>query len=198
MRRAITHLKNADPVLARIIERVGPYRIEYRQPDFTALARAIVYQQLHGAAAGAIFRRVLALAGNGRLTPQAVLRIPARRWRAAGLSAAKARYLRDLAQKTAASAIRFRQLPAMPDAEVIATLTQVKGIGAWTAHMFLIFALRRPDVLAVGDYGIRAAVRKAYGLPHLPKPGELEKIAAAWHPYCSVACWYLWRSWEAK
>ena len=198
MRRAITHLKNADSILARIIERVGPYRIQYREPDFSALARAIVFQQLHGTAARAILERVLALAGNGRLTAPAVLRIPVRRLRAAGLSAAKARYIRDLAQKTVAGAIRFRQLPAMSDAEVIATLTQVKGIGVWTAHMFLIFALRRPDVLAVGDYGVRAAVQKAYDLPHLPKPGELERIATAWHPYCSVACWYLWRSSEVK
>lgn len=194
MRRAIAHLKKADPVLARIIERVGPYRMEYREPDFSALATAIIYQQLNGTAAATILRRTMDALGDGRLAPRAVLRAPIEALRAAGLSAAKTRYIRDLAEKTMTGAIRLRRLPAMEDAEVIATLTQVKGIGVWTAQMFLIFALRRPDVLPVGDYGIRAAMKKAYGLPHLPKPAEMEKIAQSWHPYCSAACWYLWRS----
>ncbi len=193
MRHAIVHLKKADPVLARIIAGVGPYRIEYREPGFEALARAIVYQQLNGTAARTIFERTLATVG-GRLTPRAILRTPVAKLRSAGLSAAKANYILDLAEKTAARTIRFRRLSGMSDTEVIAALTQVKGIGVWSAHMFLIFALRRPNVLAVGDYGVRSAVRKAYGLSDLPKPAEMEKIAQPWHPYCSVACWYLWRS----
>ena len=194
MRKAILHLKRSDPVLRGIIERVGPYRIEYRDPDFGALARAIVFQQLAGAAATSIFGRVQALVDHGSLTPQAVLRIPPRKLRAAGLSAQKLSYLRDLANHTAAGTIRFEGLAQRPDEEVIAELTQVKGIGVWTAHMFLIFALRRPDVLPVGDYGIRASMKKAYGLAELPKPSEMERIAQPWRPYASVACWYLWRN----
>lgn len=199
---AVAHLKRSDPVMAGIIERAGPCRIEYRKPDFTALARAIVYQQLNGTAAGSIYRRFAAAVAEGSrgaasLRPQAVLLTPPRRLRAAGLSAAKVKYLRDLAQKTVSGAVRFRHLPAMSDAEVIAELTQVQGIGVWSAHMFLIFALRRPDVLAVGDYGVRAAVRKAYSLESLPAARELEKIAEPWRPHASVACWYLWQSLKA-
>ena len=198
MKRAVAHLRKVDPVLARIIARVGPCRIEYRDPAFSTLARAIIFQQLNGKAAASIFRRTVEALGEGRLTPQAVLRAPTRRLRAAGLSARKIEYLRDLAENTASRVIRFGRLGQMSDEEVIATVTQVKGIGAWSAHMFLIFALRRPDVLAVGDYGVRAAVKKAYGLAGLPSPSELERIAQPWHPYCSVACWYLWRSLEFK
>ncbi|HYM11692.1 MAG TPA: DNA-3-methyladenine glycosylase 2 family protein [Bryobacterales bacterium] len=195
-------MRRSDPVLAGIIERVGPCCIEYRKPDFTALARAIVYQQLNGTAAGSIYRRVAALVAGGSrrtttLRPEAVLQAPPRRLRAAGLSAAKVKYLRDLAQKTVSGAVRFRGLPAMSDEEVIAELTQVHGIGVWSAHMFLIFALRRPDVLAVGDYGVRSAVKKAYGLERLPAPLELERIAGPWRPHASTACWYLWQSLKA-
>ena len=194
MRKAISHLKASDPVLRAIIERVGPCRIEYREPDFSSLARAIVYQQLHGKAAAAIFGRVLELAGRkGQLTATGLLRTPVKKLRAAGLSASKAAYLLDLAEKTASGALRFDRLHKLPEDEVIAALTQVKGIGEWTAHMFLIFALRRPNILPVGDYGVRAAVRDAYSLPDLPTPAELEKIARPWHPHCSVAAWYMWR-----
>jgi DNA-3-methyladenine glycosylase II len=198
MRKVIRHLKAADPVLAGIIQQVGPCRIQYRETDFTALARAIVFQQLNGTAAATIFARTVAATGQGRLSPRAVLRTPVARLRAAGLSAAKTAYLRDLAENVVSGAIRFRRLPAMSDEDVIATLTQVKGIGVWTAHMFLLFALRRPDVLPVGDYGVRAAMKKAYGLPHLPKPAEMERIALPWRPYCSIASWYLWRSLQIK
>jgi DNA-3-methyladenine glycosylase II len=199
---ALAHLKGSDPVLAGIIERIGPCRIEYRKPDFTALARAIVYQQLNGVAAGSIYRRMAAVVADGSrrsasLRPEAVLQAPPRRLRAAGLSAAKVKYLRDLAQKTVSGAVRFRRLSSMPDGEVITELTQVKGIGVWSAHMFLLFALRRPDVLAVGDYGVRSAVQKAYGLERLPAARELERIAEPWRPHASVACWYLWQSLKA-
>jgi len=197
VRKATAHLKKADPVLGSIIERAGPFRIQYRDPDFSSLARAIVFQQLNGKAAGTIFERFLALTG-GRLTPQAVLRIPPAKLRKAGLSAQKASYLRDLARQTAGGAIRFDRLASMPDEEVIQILTQVKGVGVWTAHMFLIFGLRRPDVLASGDYGVRAAVKKAYALEELPAPAEVERMGARWRPWASVACWYLWRSLEFR
>jgi DNA-3-methyladenine glycosylase II len=113
-----------------------------------------------------------------------------------GLSRQKIAYIRDLARRTRDGAIVFPELRALSDQEVIERLTEVKGIGVWTVHMFLIFALRRTNVLPTGDLGIRAAVRKAYGLAELPKPNELEELARPWHPFCTVASWYLWRSIE--
>jgi len=195
-RKASRHLQDADPVLRRIIEEVGTCRIQYRRPDFSTLARAIVFQQLNGTAARTIYGRLEACLAKGRVTPRSVLQAPLPRLRAAGLSGRKAAYLRDLAEKASRGALRFGRLAALSDEEVIAALTQVKGVGVWTAHMFLIFALRRPDVLAVGDYGVRSAARKAYGLDRLPTPTELARLARPWRPYCSAACWYLWRSLE--
>lgn len=194
MRHGVAHLKKNDPVLARIIERVGPCRIDYREPEFATLARAIVFQQLNGKAATAIFERAVRATGGSRLTPQALLKTPSAKLRAAGLSLRKIEYLRDLAEKTLSRVIRFKQLAAMSDEDVIVALTQVKGIGVWSAHMFLLFALRRPNILAVGDYGVRAAAKKAYGLAALPNPTEMQRLAERWRPYCSVACWYLWQS----
>ncbi len=193
MRKALLHLRTADPVLSGIIERVGPYRIQYREPAFGTVARAIVFQQLNGKAAARIYERLVEAVG-GRLTAAALLRTPTRKLRAAGLSARKAEYVRDLARHTKRRAIRFQLMPRLSDEEVITALTQVKGIGVWTAQMFLLFALRRPNVLATGDYGVRAAIKKAYNLPQLPAPRQVEEIARSWHPYSSVACWYLWRS----
>ena len=193
MRKAILHLKRSDPVLKALIERVGPYALEMAPADFPELARSIVYQQLSGKAAATIYGRLEA-AVNRRVTPRAVLKLDEAHMRSLGLSKQKTAYLRDLAEKTLARVVDFRALPQTPDQEVIAHLTAVKGIGVWTAQMFLIFALGRPDVLPTADLGIRAAMKKQYGLPDLPKPAEMEKIAAAWRPYCSVACWYLWRS----
>ena len=196
MRKALLHLKQSDPVMAAIIKRAGPYRMNYRPPDFAGLARSIVYQQLNGAAASTILARVVAAAG-GRLTPQRILRIPDDRLRAAGLSRQKIAYLRDLAEHTRDRRLRFGQLTGLPDDAVIAALTQVKGVGVWTAHMFLMFTLRRHNILPVGDLGVRIAIRKAYGLPELPSPDEMRDLARAWDPYCSIASWYLWRSLEA-
>ena len=195
MRKALLHLKQADPVLRAIVERVGPYRIRYAEPDFETLARSIVFQQLSGQSARAIFGRVKQLvADNGRMTPHGVLARTDAELRAAGLSRHKVEYLRDLAQKTRAGHIDFARLPALPDDDVIRQLTMVKGVGVWTAQMFLLFALRRLNVLAAGDLGIRSAIRRAYRLRTLPKPSRIEQLARKWHPYCSVACWYLWRS----
>lgn len=194
MRKALNHLKKADPVLGSIIERVGAYAIEYREPVFQTLVRSIVYQQLHGKAALTIFNRLKAAVKDDPLTPEAILRLRPVRMRALGLSPQKLDYIRELARLTRAGEVDFEVCLALDDAAVIEHLTRVKGIGVWTVHMFLIFALRRPDVLPTGDLGIRAAMKKAYGLAELPKPDEMERIAAAWRPYCSVACWYLWRS----
>lgn len=195
MKDAIAHLRRSDPVLCRIIERVGEYRIEFREPGFETLVKSIVYQQLSGRVAAVIFSRLVQAAG-GKLTPEDVLKLRPARMRSLGLSGQKTAYIRDLARHTRDGKVDFRQLADLADEEVIEQLTQVKGIGPWTVHMFLIFALRRLNVLPTGDLGIRAAIRKAYGLDELPKPAKIESLAGAWHPYCSVATWYLWRSLE--
>jgi DNA-3-methyladenine glycosylase II len=196
MTQAIRHLRASDPVLRDIIDRVGAYRIAHRDPDFETLVKSIVYQQLSGRVAAVIFSRLVAAAGNGKLTPAAVLRLRPARMRSVGLSQQKTAYIRDLARQARAGAVDFAQLDALDDAEVIRVLTRVKGIGPWTVHMFLIFALRRQDVLPVGDLGIRAAIRQAYGMPALPAPAEMERLAEPWRPWRTVASWYLWRSQE--
>jgi 3-methyladenine DNA glycosylase/8-oxoguanine DNA glycosylase len=197
MRKAVNHLKKCDPVLCAIIERVGPFRMEYGPAEFHSLAESILYQQLNGKAAATIFRRFTALAGDP-LTPEGILRMTAEQLRSVGLSKQKSAYLKDLAAKTAAGLLDFSKLPEMSDEEVIEHLTQVKGIGVWTAHMFLMFSLRRPNVLPTGDYGVQMAVKKHYRKRKLPKPKDMEKIARAWEPYRSVACWYMWRSLDIK
>jgi len=197
MRKAINHLKKCDPVLRAIIERVGPFRMEYGEPQFSSLAEAIVYQQLNGKAAETIFKRFAALAGEP-LTPEGILKLSDEQLRGVGLSKQKSAYLKDLAQKTAEGILDFSKLPELPDEEVIEHLTQVKGIGLWTAHMFLIFSLRRLNVLPTGDYGVQMALKRHYRKRKLPKPKDMEKIARAWEPYRSVACWYMWRSLDIK
>jgi DNA-3-methyladenine glycosylase II len=197
MRKAINHLKKCDPVLRGIMERVGPFRMEYGLPQFSSLAEAIVYQQLNGKAAETIFKRFATLAGEP-LTPEGILKLSDEQLRGVGLSKQKSAYLKDLAQKTAAGVLDFSKLPELPDEEVIEHLTQVKGIGVWTAHMFLIFSLRRLNVLPTGDYGVQMALKRHYRKRKLPKPKDMEKIARAWEPYRSVACWYMWRSLDIK
>ncbi len=196
MRKAINHLKKADPVMAGIIERAGPYRVKYMEPVFQTLVRSIVYQQLSGKAAQTIFSRLAAALQVNPITPEAILKLRPQRMRALGLSKQKTVYIRELARLTRDGDIQFERLPEMEDVAIIETLTRVKGVGVWTVQMFLMFALRRPNVLPVGDLGVRAAMKKAYSLTELPKPEEMERIAAAWHPYCSIASWYLWRSLE--
>lgn len=197
MRKAVNHLKKSDPVLRAIIERVGPCRMEFGVPEFCSLAEAIVYQQLNGKAAVTIFSRFAALAGEP-LTPEGILKLSDEQLRSVGLSKQKSAYLKDLAAKTAAGLLDFARLPELTDEEVIQHLTQVKGIGVWTAHMFLMFSLRRPNVLPTGDYGVQMAIRRHYKKRKLPKPKDMEKIAKAWEPYRSVACWYMWRSLDIK
>jgi DNA-3-methyladenine glycosylase II len=197
MQEAIHHLRRQDPVLAEIIDRVGEYRIQFREPDFETLVKSIVYQQLSGRVASVIFGRLAAAAAkDGKLTPEGILKLRPVRMRALGLSTQKTAYIRDLARHARDGAIRFDELGDLSDAEVIERLTQVRGIGVWTVHMFLIFALRRPDVLPTGDLGIRNAIRKAYGMEELPLPQAIESMAERWRPYCTVASWYLWRSLE--
>ena len=196
MRKAILHLKKADPVLGSILERVGPFKIQYRDPTFETLVRSIVYQQLSGRVASVIFGRFAGLMPGGKITPQGILKLTPAKMRKAGLSKQKTAYIRDLARKTQRGKVQFEALAELADHEVIEHLTQVKGIGVWTAHMFLIFALQRLDVLPTGDLGVRTAIRKAYGMEELPHPKQIEELAVTWRPYCSVASWYLWRSLE--
>lgn len=195
MKEAIVHLREADPVMRAIIDQVGAYQIQFRDPDFETLVKSIVYQQLSGRVAGVIFGRVTDAAG-GRLTPEGILKLRPVRMRTLGLSGQKTAYIRDLARHARDGRVVFEELARLPDEAVIERLTEVKGIGVWTAHMFLIFALRRPNVLPTGDLGIRNAIRKAYGLLELPKPAEMETLSEPWRPYRTVASWYLWRSLE--
>jgi DNA-3-methyladenine glycosylase II len=213
MRKAVTHLKKSDPTMCAIIERIGPFRMQFGPPEFHSLAEAIVYQQLNGKAAEAIFNRFAALAGDP-LTPEGIFRLTEAQMRTVGLSKQKATYLKDLAAKTASGQLDFARLPELPDAEVIEHLTQVKGIGVWTAQMFLIFSLKRENVLPTGDFAVRMAIHKHYidarrakataAKPSkkkkikLPTPQHMEKIARCWEPYRSIACWYLWRSLDTK
>ena len=197
MRSAVRHLKKSDPILRAIIDRVGPCRMEFGEPQFHSLAEAIVYQQLNGKAAVTIFNRFTSLAGDP-LTPEGILKLSPEQMRAAGLSKQKSSYLRDLAERTHRGELDFARLPVLSDDEVIKHLTQVKGVGVWTAHMFLMFTLQRPNVLPTGDFAVQTAIKKHYSKRKLPKPLQMEKIARAWEPYRSIACWYLWRSLDIK
>jgi DNA-3-methyladenine glycosylase II len=197
MRKAVNHLKKSDPVLAVIIERVGACRMEFGPPEFHSLAETIVYQQLNGKAAVTIFKRFAALAGDP-VTPEGILKLTETQLRSVGLSKQKSSYLKDMAQRAVRGELDFSRLPQMTDDEVIKHLTQVKGVGVWTAHMFLMFTLRRPNVLPTSDFGIQMAMKKHYKKRKMPKPEQMAKIAKAWEPYRSVACWYLWRSLDIK
>jgi 3-methyladenine DNA glycosylase/8-oxoguanine DNA glycosylase len=194
---AVRHLSAVDPALRRVIEAVGPFTLEPADGAFRSLSRAIFFQQLAGPAARAILGRVLAALGAdeaGWYTPEQFLSAGEDVLRAAGLSRQKIVYLRDLAQKFAAGELNDDELRHLPDEEVIARASTVKGIGRWTAEMFLIFALGRPDVLPVDDLGVRRGMQVTYGLPALPSADEMRAIAAPWRPYRSVGSWYMWRA----
>ncbi len=194
--RAVEHLRTADPTLGRLIEAVGPIELRpQRETHFEALARAIVYQQLSGRAAGTIFERFRALYGGGSFpAPAQVLATPPELLRSAGLSRQKIASLLDLAARFAAGELAEDALEHWPDDAVIAHLQQVRGIGRWTAEMFLIFQLQRPDVLPVNDLGINRAIMRRYGLGAMPRPEQVRAIGAPWRPHATVACLYLWRS----
>jgi DNA-3-methyladenine glycosylase II len=193
MQPATSHLETADPVLAAIIRRIGPCVFAKREPTFETLARSITFQQLSGKAAGTIFGRVKKASGR-RFTPAAFLKLTPEQLRACGLSRQKIASLTDLATRCVRREINFRKLDQLSDDEIIELLSRVRGVGVWTVQMFLMFALQRPNIMPLSDLGIRNAVKKAYNLPELPKPAELTEIAEKWHPHCSIACWYLWRS----
>ena len=187
------HFLKQDRKLAKIIERVGDFEIKRRNNHFAALVEGILSQQLAGAAAGAIMRRFKKLYPRFP-KPIQVLNTKDSKLRSVGLSKMKVGYLKDLAKKIESGDLKIRTLSKMGDEEIIAQLIQVKGIGRWTAEMFLIFSCGRLDVLPVGDLGLRKGVQLAFSLPELPKPKEVEEIGMRWKPYRSVATWYLWKS----
>jgi 3-methyladenine DNA glycosylase/8-oxoguanine DNA glycosylase len=199
---AVAHLRAGDERLARAMDRVGPFVLEPRATRslFEALMRSIVYQQLHGKAAKSIHDRVLAqLESHGGPTPEAVTKIADAEMRAAGLSAGKLRAIRDLARKCLDGTVpTLREAHKLDDAELVARLTEVRGIGPWTVHMLLIFYLGRPDVLPTGDYAIRAAFKRLYHKRRDPTPEAMIRHARRWQPYRSVASWYLWRSLDTE
>jgi DNA-3-methyladenine glycosylase II len=195
-RSAVRTLKRVDPILAKVIEAVGPCRFETRREGthFEALTRSIVYQQLSGKAAGTIHGRFVALAPGGRPNPADVLAMQEERMREAGLSRQKIAYLRDLAAHVDGGTLPLDEIESMTDDEVIKHLVQVKGIGRWTAQMFLMFRLGRPDVLPELDLGIQNAIQRAYRLRKRPLPERVRRIGSKWSPHSTIACWYLWRS----
>lgn len=196
-REAVEHLRRADPVLARVIDAVGPFAPQLRRERFSALCRAIIFQQLAGAAAHTIYTRFVALFPGARFpTPRRVIEAPETLLRGAGLSRQKIRYLKDLAAHVQSRALNFHRFPRMTDEEIIAELIGVNGVGRWTAEMFLMFNLGRPDVLPVDDLGFRNAVRRLYRMRKAPDAKRLRALAERWRPYRSAAVWYLWRSAE--
>ncbi|HEX8648605.1 MAG TPA: DNA-3-methyladenine glycosylase [Thermoleophilaceae bacterium] len=193
------HLRRRDPVMRELIKRLGPLDLEARRRGrpadaYGALLRSIVGQQLSTKAARSIYDRVTALFGGRTPSPEELLAYDPEELRGAGLSRAKVTYMRSLAEHVVDGSLELDRLNELSDEEILTELTAVKGLGAWTAHMFLIFHLQRPDVLPVGDLGVRNAARQLYGLDELPKPAELEALGEPWRPYRSLASLYLWRS----
>jgi len=195
LRAALRHLRRADPVLAELIGQIGRYRMVRRPERFESLVRSIIFQQLAGRAAQTIYDRFAKFFPGPRFpTPLQVLAAEQDALRSVGLSRQKLLYILDLARHVADDRLNFRRFARMDDEEIIIDLTRVMGIGRWTAEMFLMFNLGRPDVLPVGDLGVRNAVFKAYRLKHPPTPVELRELGERWRPYRSVAVWYLWQS----
>ncbi|MDQ6830637.1 MAG: DNA-3-methyladenine glycosylase 2 family protein [Gemmatimonadota bacterium] len=195
-RKAIPYLKRADPVMADVIRRVGAFKpgIAPEGSHFDAVVRSIVYQQLSTKAASTIHGRLTGLFGDRPPLPHELSAMTDERLRGAGLSRQKIGYMRDLAERVVTGDVPITTLHDLSDDEVIAALTRVKGVGKWTAQMFLMFKLRRPNVLPDLDLGIQKAIKLAYGLRKMPTPDRVRRIGAKWEPYCSIASWYLWRS----
>ena len=199
-------LAQADSKLGQLIDRVGPFtlKLKSQHSPFEALLESIIYQQLHGKAAAAILKRLLTAFGELHPTPEHLLEAPDDRLRACGLSASKTKALRDLAAKTIDGTVpTLTAIRRLPDEEIVARLTEVRGIGVWTVQMLLIFRLGRPDILPVTDYGVRKGFALTFGKlkptdkvtpMDLPTPAEMEKRAKKWQPWRSVASWYLWRA----
>jgi DNA-3-methyladenine glycosylase II len=194
---AIEYLRQRDPVLASVIDRVGPFALRHEPDIFTSLVRAIIAQQISTSAARSIYQRLLSLVGGEKSLLQGLASLSPEELRTAGVSAQKARYLHDLALKISLGTVRIDGIAARSNEEIIAELTQVKGIGVWTVQMLLIFSLGRLDVFPGADLGIRTAIKRLYRKRVLPrKPAQLRKFEKLWQPYASIASWYCWRSLE--
>jgi 3-methyladenine DNA glycosylase/8-oxoguanine DNA glycosylase len=187
------HISRRDRVMRGVIRQVGPIELELRGAPYETLMRALLYQQLAGAAAAAIERRFHAIYGGRPPQPEELLATPEADLKAAGLSRQKLGYLRSLAEHCMNGGLTLRSLGRAPDDVVIERVTAIKGVGRWTADMLLMFCLGRPDVLPVGDLGVRRGVQVAYNLEDLPDPATMERIAKPWRPYRSAGAWYLWR-----
>jgi DNA-3-methyladenine glycosylase II len=188
------HIRKRDPKLRPLLDARGVLKFNPEGEPFEALVESILSQQLAGSAASAIIKKVRALFPEGELEAKKMHRMGPEKLRAAGVSPQKLTYLKDLSARVVEGRLDLDALEAMSDEEIIEVLDEVRGIGPWTVHMFLIFTLGRPDVLPVDDYGIRVSVQRIYGLDELPKKAEIEKLAEKWHPYCTVASLYLWHA----
>jgi DNA-3-methyladenine glycosylase II len=192
--RARRHLSRRDDIMKAVVKAVGPCTLTANDDHFGVLARSIISQQISTKAAASIAARLLETLGRRKLRPASILDLDDETLRGVGLSANKQKSLRDLAARCQSKEVPLKDLPGMADEDVIAALLPVRGIGRWTAEMFLIFSLGRRDVLPVADYGLRAGVMKTYGLPELATKAQLEELGEPWRPFRSIATWYIWRS----
>ncbi len=197
MEAAVAHLSSpdAEPVMAELVARFGPLHLSRTDDYFSTLVESIASQQLSSKVADTINKRIRALMGDHeRIEVASVLAVPDQALRDAGLSWGKVRYVKDLAQKVADGEVHLESISQLTNEDAVAELVKVKGIGRWTAEMFLMFSLARPDVLAVGDYGLQSAIKRLYSLVDLPRPAEMQELAEPWRPYRSYASLYLWRA----
>lgn len=192
------HLSRKCPVMRRVVKQVGPCGIKLNRDRFGMLARSILYQQISGHAAKSIHNKLVSRLPEGKLEPGGLAALRDEDYRASGVSAQKTRYLRSLATLTLDGELKLNRLGRWSDDKIIDHVTQVKGIGVWTAQMFLIFSLGRPDVLPWDDLGVRQGVQKLFALDELPKKDEMERRATPWRPYASFASWYCWRALEIE
>lgn len=192
----LKHLRAADPIMRNLIERIGPFRLRTQPNRFRSLVRAIIAQQISGSAARSIHQRLQRHLAPRRITAKNLAGLTTPQMRAVGLSPQKSAYLSDLANKIVSGQVRLKNLAKLPDEKVIDELIQVKGIGVWTAQMFLIFSLARLDVFPYADLGIRSALRNLYRLDELPDMETSHAIAQPWRPFASLGSWYCWRSLE--
>ncbi len=198
IQQAVRHLRRQDPIMKEVIRKAGPFTMRTHRNRFRALVYSILGQQISGKAAAAIRGRLIEHLKPETISPETIGRLTLETLRSLGVSGQKARYLLDLAERVRNGEIQLSRMSRMRDEDVIQALVQVKGIGVWTAQMFLIFSLGRPDVFPHDDLGVRVAIRNLYGLADLPTREVSHKIAASWRPYASVASWYCWRSLELK
>jgi len=194
IQRAVRHLRTADPVMRDLMKKAGPFTLKPRRDRFRTLVGSIISQQISGKAADSIHTRLKERVAPDRISAESLLRLSPEELRQVGVSPQKAKYLHDLAERVANRSLRLNTLARLKDEEVIEALIQVKGIGVWTAQMFLIFSLGRLDVFPHDDLGVRVAIRNLYGLSDLPDKDASHRIAAPWRPYASVGAWYCWRS----